>query len=126
MLGLLIAALLTALAAAAAALVVVARRLYDGLMARAQDREQDLVRAHARIAHLELTLDELRARDLSTSLPALAATTPAQAPLPSEVRAELDEIEDPDHRAELAERARYLIETEPDADPAQIARELFI
>lgn len=117
LLGVLIAALVSAY------IVSSLTRQYE---ARLHDAHSQLARAYDRIQFLELTIDEVRARELSTSLPPVPAQPATKTALPDEVKNELLQIEDPDHRAELEESARYAIEQNPEADPREIIDQLFI
>jgi hypothetical protein len=115
--------LLVMLAMAIAAAVVSDRRRDRAERDRHAQLKEQASEQLRRIRHLELTLDEVRARELSTSTPAPVVATPEQAPLPPEIRAELEEIEGDEERAEIEERARF--ELANGADPKAVAQHLF-
>lgn len=123
--------MLAALVAAVVLLVIalgvcalVAVQLVGAKDERLADRTAELHIARTRIAHLELTIDEIRARELSTSAPAPAVVQPPRPPLPPAIQSRLDEIDDAS--GEIEELARAKLEANPDADPNEIADELFI
>lgn len=113
-----IAAMFGAIAIAATSVNVSTARHHKG---RLDDRTRELDRAYGRIGALEQMLDESRARILDVAAPQPRDARPAAAPLPPEVIAELDEIEDPATRAEMAADIRVEIEAHPEQDPLAIA-----
>lgn len=112
------------LALAIPAIAVVTRELIRGKDRQIADKERELQVARSRIAHLELTIDEIRARELSTTMPPPAVVQPERPPLPAVIQERLAEVDDP--TGELEELARARIEADPDADPDVIADELFV
>jgi hypothetical protein len=104
---------------AASAFVLSHRSAFTQILAA---RTAELERALNRIAFLENTIDEVRARDLGTAPPIAIDPTPEKAPLPEAIREQLELIEDPD--GEIEALARYRLEVEK-VDEDAVARELF-
>lgn len=121
--ALVVAAILLVVALAAGG-AIVTRQLLAAKDAFIADLHAALSIARTRVAHLELTIDEIRARELSTTPPEPVVVKPERLPLPPEIQARLDEIDDPS--GELEELARSRIEANPDADMQAIADELFV
>jgi hypothetical protein len=90
--------------------------------ARLFDSRNELDRALLRIERLEQMLDESRAHALNVAVPLKSGDVLIKADLPSEVLAELDEIEDAAARADLESDIRIQIDAHPTIDPLVIAR----
>lgn len=112
------AAILGAIAVGATSVGVSNGRQYR---ARLNESAQHLGRAHLRIEVLERMLDESRANALNVPAPR-GHEAPELLPLPPEVVAELDEIEDDSTRAELEADVRLQMALNPGADPIALVR----
>jgi hypothetical protein len=123
----LIAALVAGIVLLAVALVgaaVLTAQLVGAKQAHIDHAHSELHIARKRIAFLEQTIDEVRARELSTTAPDPAVVRPERLPLPPEIQARLAEVDDP--TGELEELARAKLEADPNADPNEVADELFV
>lgn len=116
-----VAALFGSIAIASTSVTINTARHHSGRLA---DKTAELARAYHRIDALEQMLDESRAAILNVPAPQPKDARPGPAPLPPEVIAELDEIEDPAVRAEMAADIRVELEQNPEADPLEIARKM--
>lgn len=88
---------------------------------RLAEKAADIARCHLRIEALERMLDESRANVLGVVAPQAREST-GPVPLPPEVIAELDEIEEDVVRAELEADIRLQLQLHPEQEPLAIAR----
>ena len=105
--------------AAAGAFVLGHRNTFKQLLA---SKVEELERALSRIAFLENTIDEVRARELGTAPPIAVDPTPEKKPLPERIQELLEEIDDP--TGEIEALARHRLEVDL-ADADTVAAELF-
>ena len=105
--------------AAVAAFVLGHRSLFEQLLAA---KQAELERALTRIAFLENTIDEVRARELSTTPPAAAEEKHELKPLPEKIQEQLELVEDPD--GEIEALVRYQLEVEGRSEE-QVLGEVF-
>lgn len=97
----------------------------SAMQARLTDAFEANQRARNRIEHLELTIDEIRARQLDTTAPLAVTPNTPEPEIPAEVERELEQIEDLEGRAEFREQILLLMETKPELEPRQIIAEVF-
>lgn len=118
--------------------IAIAGFLYGRQVERQHNRELDAVRnlvaieherVHARatqrVAFLEHTLDEIRAKQLETTPPLAITPEVIEKGLPEEVEREIEQIEDEEGRQEYREQAQMLIEQFPELEPQAIIDRIF-
>lgn len=107
----------------------VASQAAERVLAERRDRTIDLIASlsdrTARIVHLELTIDEIRAKQLDTSLPLGSDVKVATVELPKEVEAEIALIDDEAGRDEFREQALLIVEQFPELEPQAIIDRVF-
>lgn len=126
----LLAALGWVLAAAAIAALVTSVPSHRRVL-EARDASLKLLGAHlenrdVRVRFLELQLDEIRAETLRVTAPPIANTGRfAEPEIAPELRAELEEIDDPESRAEFEALIRHRMQNDPHVSALQLRDELF-
>ena len=80
--------------------------------------------SRARVSFLELTIDEVRAKQLETTPPA-TPDAPPSIKLPEAIQKELSMIEDEEGRQEYTQQAYDLMAAFPDIEPDDAVARLF-